>query len=355
MASLVARTPGLDSERFYAPWSAVAENASSGWTVIGMHNQGHDNTVAIVKSGTVEVVLEVERLFGVRYFEFSHELIMYGPQLGLVVAALRRFWCSDSFDFGVLISSCCWGLPLRAADNEMLTKRWISAKLWMRANHHWSHSVGAFYDSGFIASLIVSYDGGGNDGTFVCWHASSQEVGSTNPLLRLSRIALPGTEPNLGDRYEQIGIQFIGDVNGSNPNSVAGKLMAFAALGVARSEWFPAMSDWYFHRLATAEYPWVSTNVARPEKDLAATAQATLETIALDSIEFAVRSMRGTALEELDGVVLTGGVALNVILNERIHRLLRLPIHVPTAPNDGTACSKPCWLDDRVDSQSLSL
>jgi predicted NodU family carbamoyl transferase len=115
------------------------------------------------------------------------------------------------------------------------------------------------------------------------------------------------------------------------------------------------MSDWYFHRLATAEYPWVSTNVARPEKDLAATAQATLETIALDSIEFAVRSMRGTALEELDGVVLTGGVALNVILNERIHRLLRLPIHVPTAPNDGTACSKACWLDDRVDSQSLSL
>ena len=273
----------------------------------------------------------------------------------LLAALLHCCRCADAFDFGVFISSCCWGLPLRAADTEMLTKMWIPATLWMRANHHWSHSVGAFYDSGFDTALVVSYDGGGNDGTFVCWHAALHEVSSGPPLLRLSRIALPGTEPNLGDRYEQIGIQFIADVNGSNPNSVAGKLMAFAALGVARPEWFPAMSDWYFHRRAISENPWVAVNESQPAKDIAATAQAVLVAIALELVGGSMGSIRDSALGRPDGVVLTGGVALNVILNERIHMLLRLPIHVPTAPNDGTAyCFSPCRLCRCPDAESHS-
>ncbi len=39
------------------------------------------------------------------------------------------------------------------------------------ADHHASHAFYAHVDSRFGASLVVSYDGGGNDGTFLVRYA----------------------------------------------------------------------------------------------------------------------------------------------------------------------------------------
>ena len=37
---------------------------------------------------------------------------------------------------------------------------------WITVDHHLAHAALGFYDSPFNKSLIFSYDGGGNDGTF---------------------------------------------------------------------------------------------------------------------------------------------------------------------------------------------
>ena len=41
------------------------------------------------------------------------------------------------------------------------------------ADHHASHAFYAHDDSRFGASLVVSYDGGGNDGTFLVRYAAT--------------------------------------------------------------------------------------------------------------------------------------------------------------------------------------
>ena len=42
---------------------------------------------------------------------------------------------------------------------------------WVTVDHHLAHAALGFYDSPFQRALVLSYDGGGNDGTFNVYSA----------------------------------------------------------------------------------------------------------------------------------------------------------------------------------------
>lgn len=45
-------------------------------------------------------------------------------------------------------------------------KLFLTLTRWIAVDHHLCHATLGFYDSPFQNALILSYDGGGNDGTF---------------------------------------------------------------------------------------------------------------------------------------------------------------------------------------------
>lgn len=61
---------------------------------------------------------------------------------------------------------------------------------WAEADHHMAHAALGFYASPFRSALVVSYDGGGNDGAFNAYLATPGEI---KPIAQKSY--------NFGDMY----------------------------------------------------------------------------------------------------------------------------------------------------------
>ena len=131
----------------------------------------------------------------------------------------------------------------------------------------------------------------------------------------------------------------------------AGKTMGYAGLGTVRRTWVNAIRVFFRESrgLATALEPpqvfWArfadseldsdtfrtSGNTSR-EEDLAASLQ-----VAFEEEVFAMLDphLLRAPIGAYDGIVLSGGCALNVIANSAIEGRYRLPVHVPAAANDG--------------------
>lgn len=84
-------------------------------------------------------------------------------------------------------------------------------------------------------------------------------------------------------------------------------------------------------------------------RNLAASSQEVLEDIVLEYLLYVLRSPT-LGLEpdhrqttQIDGLVVTGGCALNVKANSRIKEELGLPVYVPSAPNDGGLTAGFVW------------
>ena len=52
----------------------------------------------------------------------------------------------------------------------------IPAREFIEGKHHLSHATCGFYQSNYNEALIVSYDGGGNDGFFNIYHAKDRKT-----------------------------------------------------------------------------------------------------------------------------------------------------------------------------------
>ena len=58
---------------------------------------------------------------------------------------------------------------------------------WVTVDHHVAHAALGFYDSPFQRALVLSYDGGGNDGTFNVYSA-----GRTSGVKHLEWVNITG-------------------------------------------------------------------------------------------------------------------------------------------------------------------
>jgi carbamoyltransferase len=121
------------------------------------------------------------------------------------------------------------------------------------------------------------------------------------------------------------------DVHAKNCLHLAGKKMGYAALGRVREEWVPYLDDMYHLRKVRGVRGLLGDNrTEEDERDLARTSQEVFQRISLRLI--------GSLLARyprVEGIVMTGGCGLNVLLNMEVQRRFGYPVHVAPAPNDG--------------------
>ncbi len=174
-----------------------------------------------------------------------------------------------------------------------------------RGEHHAAHAAAAYLGSGFERALIVTLDGYGSG------LAGSIGLGEGGRIRRLAGLPYPHS---LGTFYEMVTSSL-----GFRPDRHAGKIVGLAAYGdprvlapllLARIERTPGgfrMLDnlnVFFSRHLAARFPMV---------DVAAAWQHVLEVIAAEVVAHWVKETG------CDSLVLSGGVAANVKMNQRLH------------------------------------
>lgn len=405
-------------------------------SVLFLDESGHDANVCVTVDGVVKVVLELERVVGRRYYmpcyrsqgPCSDEERAEWPNVwGRALAAVQEASGVFAFDVGVYV---------RGASSEL--RDWFvlsgggdwPVRRWESVNHHSSHALTGFLDSPFETAVVLSYDGGGNDGVFNIYTAdrrmlldrdSAEARAAAGQTAESGPTGRPGTAPwgspvlewrqglmlNLGLAYSALAIPLREVVpRGFQPQQhtfevfspkfrrtrlgSAGKAMGYAALGSVRPQWKPHVRGAFLgrHRIGQTTARLIGADEAvkseaasrkkasvvatdqaaaeaavdgraaveepaalAAERDMMSTVQIVFEELLLAKVFAILGTVQGpasagagspppaTLLERIartgvQGIVLTGGGALNVLANARIREATGLPVYVPSAPSD---------------------
>ena len=215
--------------------------------------------------------------------------------------------------------------------------------------HHVAHASSTFYQSNFERAIVVSIDGGGNDGVFNVY----KMVRGETPYL------IEACKSNLGHRYASFG----NCMNSMQHKEAAnytrnelrwmgsliypGKIMGLAGFGNVRPHWVEHFKDYY--RAETFKTQQIDKRPMRTgssvladatgvdvtgyvkydgqfEMDIAATAQEAFEQMVFETLTPIMERYHDDW-----PICITGGCALNIIANSKIEQ--RFGVEVFVAPN----------------------
>ena len=306
---------------------------------------GHDANVSFYHADKNKYyTIEIERLVQKRYFRL-HEDNTPEEQFDIlkqcVDIAEKRWGIKNDYET-VLICSDGY---INVNPREIFNTENVSTV----AKHHQTHAASAFYMSPFKEALIVSYDGGGDDGHFNIYSANSEGV-------RL----LDNITSDFGGGYLLCG-SLVREVAEKSRHqlALAGKLMGLCGYGKPIEKHVPAFQEFFFDRdyrklafltklpLKNIDNPWKNpldnwVFEGQEAYDIAATAQ--------EGFERAIFSV----LDKYDPdipLILTGGCALNVLVNEKVKSAYSRPLYVPPNPHDGSLSLGHLFLYRKPDHQ----
>ena len=291
---------------------------------------GHDANITFYNADKDEYhLIELERLVKKRYFrlhvdnspEYQKEILTLCQEIA------EEDWGIENDYEAVLISSDGF---VQVDPKEIFN----TEKVVTVARHHQTHAAAAYYLSPFKNALIVSYDGGGDDGHFNVYAASNGEI----KLLK-------NIKSDFGGGYLLCG-SMIREVAEKSKHQLAlsGKLMGLCGYGKTNYDMVQAFEEFFFDRDYEKLSNWTNLplkNIKNPWKDpldnwvfegqdgydIAATAQAGFE----DAF-FSVLDKYDTDIP----LIITGGCALNVLVNEKVKEYYDRPVFVPPNPHDGS-------------------
>jgi len=293
---------------------------------------GHDANLTFYNSETDEYhIVEIERLVKKRYFRLhvdnSHEEIE-----NILVQCrdiAKSSWGFDRFDN--IIITADGGIN----SLEILTKVFQTNNIIRVNNHHDCHALSAYYQSSFKDALIISFDGGGNDGFFNIYKANKDKIELVNKI-----------NSDFGGGY-LLCASILCEISEKSRHqlSLAGKMMGLCAYGNVRENLVQPFKEFFFDRnykklseltgldLLNVESPWenpMSNAKFRGQEsyDLAATMQRAFEEAFISVYEVIRKNYPDLPL------IITGGGGLNVLLNERIRNEFNVDIFVAPNPND---------------------
>jgi carbamoyltransferase len=303
----------------------------------------HNAAVSMYYKG-VYTVVEVERWLNLKNAGLTFYLPSRNPQLVFDEICQYLLDQTDRSDVDVYISGYMGKVTPK-----------FSYRKHIQCDHHVAHAAGAFYQSPYRRALVFTFDGGGDGGFFNAYVAD-----------RTKGIDLVGKfDYDLGFPY-MILADYLSDIKKESlsiGNLVyAGKLMGLCSYGKVREEWLPHFDEFYdafkysgdsfiggaearvvalpklFKAIGVEDFD-INTSSFEGQLawDIAATTQAAFER------QFFKHAR--PFLEKYDlPVCMSGGCALNVLLNTKLMNERKGGVYVPPNTNDcGISAGALLW------------
>jgi carbamoyltransferase len=281
--------------------------------------ESHNANITLELNNTIIEVIELERLLSKK----NCGVAFHNPKEDIDVVLEYIYKTYGFTEFNILFAT-------HHGVNTLKIHELIPHKELRIVPHHFSHCSSTFYQSPFDEAIVISYDGGGDDGMFMVFHATRKDG------VRL--IKEYNHHIDMG-RYSFIGM-FIEDIAGTPIENKTfdflthpGKLMAYASLGTVDTRYIELFEKIYTDMFFIPPDHWMSRykNVFNSLdkasinwKDMAATNQKVFEDMFF--------KLTTDIIEEFKlPICLSGGCAMNVTLNTKVKEKFNLPIYV--APN----------------------
>jgi carbamoyltransferase len=326
----------------------------------------HDGTVALVEDDRLVFSIEMEKLANNPRFEIVEDLAIvesllddfgyktkdvdrfiidgwegldhssvsvksHGKRLDLEVAPYREKGLKDD----VLVEFSRAGLELGPATYDYTSYKHVAG-----------HIIGAWAASPFAtrgeSSLVMVWDGGIFPRLYFV-NADKRSVDNLGHLFMFLGSTYPVFAQHFGP-YRKEDVMIKGD------SSVAGKVMAYIALGESREELFAVFDDVYrtqfepsifFAKKFSREVRDRIESRELPDADILMTFHLYLQKLLLENFD---RKLRGWKTEDRKNLILVGGCALNIKWNSAIRAMgLFEEVWVPPFTNDtGSALGAIC-------------
>jgi carbamoyltransferase len=294
----------------------------------------HNAAVVVESDGKIIVVIEIERFLNSKNAGYS-QYIPCQTRRELMIEIIK--WVEKNYNISEYENCIALNTDTIEGDAKVFYDQLIPAKNFIGALHHESHAASGFYQSDYDESLIVSFDGGGNDGFFNIYHAENRKQ-----ITEIDRLDI-----DLGFAYMSFG-DYLGDIKmepALNYGNLvySGKIMGLCSYGKVREEWYQPMRDYYLSKPSGINYLKLleefteKTGVIFSKQDrlkgdigydLAKTSQVVFEDIFIETITPYLERFPKIPL------ILAGGCALNILLNTRLKQELDRDVFIPPNPND---------------------
>tara|TARA_Y100000310_G_scaffold324690_1_gene386901 strand:+ start:557 stop:2218 length:1662 start_codon:yes stop_codon:yes gene_type:complete len=318
---------------------------------------GHDSNLSVYVNNTLYTV-ELERIYGNRYLGIT---ALSGEQQLAFFLVLKEILKNKGvlplfFDIGLFD----WQTPPNIVQKfcDFFNIKEVHQEGDDVTFHHKAHAASAFYSSGFDEALVFSYDGGGNDGTFCvfdlqkpnpdftqvnarCDSAFTTKYCSLSSFIKEIRGPRKKNE-HLHRRFDQI------DHGGS------GKLMGLSAYGSFDESIFNLCKKWL---QSDSSQPFDFNFWGNFSHDHLNNLPSLYGSLVAEhvhdgiegplSYDWAFNMQRAFEADFLErfasffderkhkNVCLTGGGALNVVLNDRLSKIYpNVNFFVPSSPGD---------------------
>jgi len=294
----------------------------------------HNSSIVVEENGEILTVIELERFLSRKNAGYSQYLVSYS----------RRFLIKYVLDYikekyGISEFDTCYHLNTDTIEGKQKVhyEKLIPAKIYKDCLHHLSHAACGFYQTDYKEALIISFDGGGNDGFFNIYHAENR---NEIKLIKKHHI-------DLGFPYMSFG-DYLNDIRKEPALNIgnlvySGKIMGLCSYGNLNEEWLPHFEDYYRKKPDGNNYlkflKELGNNIGivfddknrlqgQTAWDVAKTSQIAFENVFME--------LANPHLKEYENIplVLVGGCALNILLNTKLKQELDRDIFVPPNPND---------------------
>ena len=294
----------------------------------------HNSTVAVEKNGKVITIIEVERFLSMKNAGYAQYLISYTrPYL------MKHILKYIEDEYGISEYENCYYLNTDTIENgvKFHYEKLIPAKKYHNSLHHLSHAACGLYQTDYQEALIISFDGGGNDGFFNIYLAKDRDN-----IQLLEKYNL-----DLGFPYMSFG-DYLSDIRKEPALNIgnlvySGKIMGLCSYGNVNKEWLPYFENYYRRKPDGLNYKEYLNDLSNETGlifdinnrltgqtawDLSATSQEAFENVFMEMAQPFLDKYPNLPL------ITVGGCALNILLNTKLEKTLDRPVFVPPNPND---------------------
>ena len=294
----------------------------------------HNAALAVYDNEEISCVIEIERLVNLKNasFEFFEPIHCKNYVLDECFKYLKEKFNYEKFE-NFIIGQGYEKFP------ENYKKAIPANNYIIDESHHPSHAYGSFHQSPYQEALIISFDGGSNDGFFTIFKGKKGQE-----LKQIKNIGL-----DLGSHYHVFG-SFCEEIKNYHVLSAAGKVLGLQSYGKVIKEWKNPIKKFFSHvpywhglekriEILSKE---IGIKLSKEEKisgensyNLTRTMQEVFEDLFFENTDEIIKQNPNVP------IILTGGCALNITLNTLVKEKYKREVFV--APNSSD-CGIPVGL-----------